>query len=268
MIAVVAVACGAGVPGVASASPLDPGGVIKIVKRAREAFNANQSGNWFGYGEGSLERGGKLFTSISATWKVPTARQHQRGAAADSATWLGIGGGCVDAGCLITDSTLIQTGTEQDVAASGKAHYSAWWEIVPLPAMTISQMSVRAGDKMRASIVQTLPEVWRITLSDLSRHQSFSTTVPYTSSYATAEWIEETPITIGSGGAGLASLPRLSETPFDNATVDGKPAALKPSEKIDLTNGSRVVGVPSSPDRTADGFGACAWTTRCPVPHS
>ena len=52
---------------------------------------------------------------------MPTATQHTAGQAEASSDWIGIGGGCVDAGCTVTDSTLIQTGTEQDVSATGAA---------------------------------------------------------------------------------------------------------------------------------------------------
>src|SRR3954447_16902385 len=94
-------------------------------------FNANQSTNWYGYNQGTLEQGNKLFNSVSGDWTVPTATQHTAGQAASSSTWIGIGGGCVDANCTVGDNTLIQTGTEQDVDKSGKASYSAWWELIP-----------------------------------------------------------------------------------------------------------------------------------------
>src|SRR3954466_10798974 len=83
--------------------------------------NANQSSNWFGYNQGTLEKGTTLFDSISGDWTVPTATQHRAGQAESSSDWIGIGGGCVDAGCAVTDATLIQTGTEQDVSATGAA---------------------------------------------------------------------------------------------------------------------------------------------------
>src|SRR5262249_22689333 len=78
-------------------------------------LNANESSNWFGYNQGSLEQGGTLFNSITGDWTVPTVTQHTAGQAENSSDWIGIGGGCVDTGCTVTDSTLIQTGTEQDV---------------------------------------------------------------------------------------------------------------------------------------------------------
>src|SRR5207245_1445125 len=100
-----------------------------------------------------------------------------------SSTWIGIGGGCVDQGCQITDSTLIQTGTEQDVDKSGKASYSAWWEIIPEPSTPISGMSIHAGDHMVASIVEdpNVPEMWTIKIKDVTDGDQFSTTTPYAS---------------------------------------------------------------------------------------
>src|SRR5579884_3289052 len=146
------------------------------------AVHANQSNNWSGYDQGSLEQGGtppKLFTSIGGHWTVPTATQHTAGQAEYSSDWIGIGGGCVDSACTVTDSTLIQTGTEQDVASNGTASYSAWWEIIPGPSLTITNMTVHPGDSMSASIDQVVPGVWTISISDATDGQSYSTTVPY-----------------------------------------------------------------------------------------
>src|ERR1700753_1290887 len=42
-------------------------------------LNANQSSNWFGYNQGTLEQGSKLFNSITGDWTVPTASQHTAG---------------------------------------------------------------------------------------------------------------------------------------------------------------------------------------------
>jgi hypothetical protein len=38
---------------------------------------------------------GTTFTSVSGEWTVPAATQHTKGQAEDSASWIGIGGGCV-----------------------------------------------------------------------------------------------------------------------------------------------------------------------------
>jgi hypothetical protein len=235
----------------------------------RPGLNTNTSNNWFGYQQGLLEQGTKVFNSISGDWTVPTATQHTAGQAEYSSDWIGIGGGCVDANCTVTDNTLIQDGTEQDVSATGQASYSAWWEIIPGPSMTIS-MTVAPGDHMHSSIAETVPDsnVWVITLKDVTRGETFTQTIPYTSTHATAEWIEETPLIIGTN-AGFAALPSLTTPAFDLATVNGAPASLKPSEEIQLVNSSGgVIGTPSSPDPDLDGFNACAWATSCSAPSS
>lgn len=245
----------------AATTPLSAHGQLIHVRA-----NTNQSSNWFGYNQGSLEQGGKLFTSITGDWTVPTVSQHTAGQGEDSSDWIGIGGGCVDSGCTVTDSTLIQTGTEQDVSG-GVASYSAWWELVPAPSISIS-MTVAAGDHMHASIAEVVADsdVWTITLQDVTRNESFATTVPYPSTHLSAEWIEETPLEIGTN-AGFAALPNLTSPVFDLATVNGAPANLQSSEQMQLIDSnSNVIGSPSAPDSDADGFNACTWATTCAAP--
>lgn len=259
LIAAVAMLALAGSGG-ATATP-GTHGLIKV------RVGTNESSNWFGYNLGSLERGGTLFNSITGDWTVPTITQHTPGQAEDSADWIGIGGGCVDTGCTVGDETLIQTGTEQDVDASGNASYSAWWEIIPVPEISIT-MTVGPGDHMHASIAEAIPDsnVWTVTLQDLTRGETFTQTVPYPSTHLTAEWIEETPLELGTD-AGFASLPNLSTPAFDNATVNGASANLSTSEEVDLIDSnSNVIGVPSAPDAEGDGFNACTWATTCAAP--
>jgi Peptidase A4 family len=247
-----------------SASALTAHGqLLRVAPRLRS--NTNTSGNWFGYNQGTLEQGGKLFNSISGQWTVPTATQHTAGQAEASSDWIGIGGGCIDAGCTATDSTLIQTGTEQDVSATGQASYDAWYELVPAPELVITSLTVHPGDRMSASVAEVVgnSNLWSVTLKDLTTGQSYSTTVPYSSSHATAEWIEETPLEIGTN-AGFAALPNLSQPAFGSATTNGQSAGLKTSEELDLTDSNgNVIGAPSAPNATADGFDACTWASTC-----
>lgn len=233
-------------------------------------FAANSSNNWFGYQQGVLEKNNTLFHSISGTWIVPKATQHTKGQAEHAADWIGIGGGCDDSKCTVTDNTLIQDGTEENVSKKGKARYSAWWEIIPEPSTSI-HMKVVPGDHMSSSIVETPKgsENWKITLRDVTRHETFTKTTAYASSYATAEWIEETPLVIGTS-PGLAALPNLTSPAFDNGTANGAPANLKSSERINLVNSNKkVIGAPSAPDPDRNGFNACTWAKSCKAPsHS
>ena len=181
-VALAAVAVGAGS---ASAAGLTAHGQLLHLAHGAK-LNANQSSNWFGYSQGTLEQGTKLFNSITGDWTVPAATQHTSGQAEASSDWIGIGGGCVDAGCTVTDSTLIQTGTEQDVDATGAPSYSAWWELVPAPSISISNMTVSPGDHMHASVAELVndADVWNITITDVTKNETFTTTVPYPSTHA------------------------------------------------------------------------------------
>jgi hypothetical protein len=179
--------------------------------------------NWSGYNIGAAypgEPAGVTFTVVSGEWPVPAAAQHKHGQAEHSATWVGIGGGCVTDNCQVTDNTLIQAGTEQDVSKGGRASYSAWWEIIPEPQTAVS-LPVRPGNKAKVSIAQTsTPGDWSIVIDNLTTGRKFSTSTPYASSMDTAEWIEETPLVIGTGGTGLAAMPDLGTVRFIRATLN------------------------------------------------
>jgi Peptidase A4 family len=224
----------------------------------------SQSSNWSGYNEGVLDTE-TLTSSISAQWVVPTATQHTPGQAEDSATWIGIGGGCLQSSCTATDNTLIQAGTEQDVSASGQATYDAWYEIIPVPEIA-STIAVNPGDVITCSISQLVPGIWTITLNDATDGQGFTQTVPYTSDESTAEWIEETPTEIGTSGTGLAALPNLTTVQFSKATVNGASAGLQADQALQLidSNGNPIA-TPSAPV-TGNGFNDCAWATTCAAP--
>src|SRR3954471_2701649 len=243
----------------ASATPAAHGQLLQV--RA----DTNQSTNWFGYNQGSLDLGGKQFNAITGDWIVPAPTQHSAGQNEYSSDWIGIGGGCVDANCTVGDSTLIQTGTEQDVDAAGNASYGAWWEIIPGPSIAITNMTIASGDHMHSSIAELVPgsNLWTIVLQDVTRNETFTETVPYSSTHLTAEWIEETPLLLGTN-AGFAALPNLTNPAFENARTNSANAKLTPNEKMLLTDSNgRVIGAPSNPDAQADGFAACTWASTC-----
>ena len=238
---------------------------VGVVRGAHVGFAMTQSSNWSGYNKGVLENG-TPFSSITGQWVVPTATQHVKGQDEYSSSWIGIGGGCLDTSCLATDSTLIQTGTEQDVAADGSASYSTWYELIPAPSIN-TPLAVKPGDVVAAAITSTVPGVWSISLTNKTTNQSWSTTVPYSSTESTAEWIEETPLLIGTDGTGLSALPNLGTVTFSGATVNGQNAALNPAEAMQLVDSNgNPIATPSAPNSTLDGFNDCTWATSCGAP--
>lgn len=244
---------------------LHPG--VRILHLAGPHYATTESSNWSGYDLGLLAQA-KIFTAISAQWTVPTATAHMKGQAEDSATWIGIGGGCVDSGCAATDATLVQAGTDQDVDAAGHGSYQSWWEIIPLPEVT-APLAVAPGNRITVSLSEPTLGEWIISMRNDTTHRSFQTTVPYTSDYSSAELIEETPLEVGASSA-MLPLPNLGHVQFSDATVNGKAADLVTSEEMELvggSNGTTVLARPSSPDPSRTSFYDCSYATTCAAPR-
>lgn len=157
--------CGLTVVGIAAPGGATPAGaagaashgVIHVVHVAGGQAGTKQSNNWSGYNIGASYPGEPTRvtnTAVVGKWTVLAATQHTRGRAGHSATWVGIGGGCVTGNCSVTDSTLIQAGTGQDVSKAGKASHGAWWEIIPEPQTKVT-LPVSAGDKIKVSVSET-----------------------------------------------------------------------------------------------------------------
>ena len=238
-----------------------------VSARTIAVVSANQSFNWAGYVQGALEKN-TTFHSISAAWIVPTATPHRAGEAEYSSSWIGIGGGCVDAACSITDDTLIQAGIGHDIDAAGKADYYAWWETIPAPLVRTT-LPVRPGDRVAVKISEDrLAEIWTIEIANRSTGASFTITLPYPSSYATAEWVIETPVVItDTGGIQVGPMPDLTGVHFDHARVNGASAAFVASERMDLVDFDlTLIATPSLPDHQGDGFNDCTYAATCPAP--
>jgi len=125
---------------------------------------------------------------------------------------------------------------------------------------------------MRVSISEDTPgsNVWTFDVRDTTTGESFTLTVPYSSTHATAEWIEETPVVIDDGGnVTIGPLPRLSVVRFNKGTTNGSPAGLVKSEAIQLvdTDGT-ALATPSKPDPSQDGFRDCTYAAHCKAPRN
>ena len=192
------------------------------------------SSNWSGYAVTSGP-----YTSITGRWTVPTVAPSSK--ATYSSSWVGIDG--------FNSSTLIQTGTDQ-VYASGAAHYSAWWEIVPSAGAIYTSMTVHPGDEMSATIAKNATGgTWTITLIDTTSGETFSTTQSYSGTGSSAEWIQEAP-TVGTK---VASLAHYSPTTF-HGTVNGENPRLVPSNGGTMVQNGVRVSTPSAPDSRSGSF--------------
>jgi len=203
------------------------------------------SSNWSGY----AITGGP-FTRVTAKWRVPSVSATSR--ASYSAAWVGIDG--------FNDANLIQTGTEQDYY-SGRAHYYAWWEILPAAETPINSVPVHPGDVMTASISHGAGSSWTITISDTTDAHSYTTHQSYSAPLSSAEWIQEAP-TVGSQTGTLAHYKAFA---FDPGTANGvSPHFVSASSGV-LIQAGRQVSTPSAPDNEADGF-SIAYGASTPAP--
>jgi hypothetical protein len=188
--------------------------------------------NWGGYAVASdFNNPQPVVTGVSGAWVVPEVAISQNDTF--SAAWIGIGG------TFGTD--LIQAGTEQD-CINGVAHYSAWFELLPDYAITITTMNISPGDKINACIGLSDPNlnVWTISLIDLTNGESFSQDFEYSSSRLSVEWVIERPVVNNV----LSQLADFGTLTFSNCTaaLNGKSDNLKafPSTKILLSNRQKI----------------------------
>jgi len=205
------------------------------------------SSNWAGYAVA-----GGPYSSAGARWTVPAVGASYRGSY--SALWVGIDG--------FTSSALIQAGTEADYF-NGATHYSAWWEILPAPAVTIRTLSVRPGDRMSVTITRVSSGRWRIVVKD-ARSGSYATTRAYSGSASSAEWIEEAPIV----GGRTTLLAAHSTVVFDHASLDGRNPGLVSLDAGAMIRRGFLADTPSAPDADADGFALAEQATSPPRPRS
>jgi hypothetical protein len=206
------------------------------------ATGGYHSTNWSGY----VATAGN-YTAVSGSWIVPKAAGNGTTTTAES-SWVGIGG--------VFAGDLIQTGTANTVAADGSVQTDAWYELLPNVALDIPSLAVSPGDSISASVSETSPGQWLITITDNKTGQSFSTTVSYVSSHSSAEWVEEDPSYAGGSQVPFANFGTVS---FTNGSATAGGAAMNVSaansKPITMVDGSnQPIATPSVLDAAGSGF--------------
>jgi hypothetical protein len=196
--------------------------------------NASYSTNWSGYAET-----GSGYTSATASWTVPSVSATS--SSTYSSAWVGIDGD--------GNSDLIQTGTESDYV-NGRSEYSAWWEILPDYSVTISGLTVKAGDSVTASVAKSSGTSWVISLKDNTTGKSWSSTKTYSGPGQSAEFVQEAPTVSGSQSA----VAHFSTFSFSDLEVDNASPGLASSEKIILRQHGVDYSTPSDPNSSGNGF--------------
>lgn len=268
----------AGAAAVATAAPTIVHAARLPVQTARSdrpgAHNTWSASNWSGYAETGN------FTGVSGTWTVPSVASSST--STYSSAWIGVDG--------FNDSSLIQTGTEEDYY-SGAAHYDAWWEILSASETEISPTAypVALGDRMSASIWETSARsgrghhrsghVWDVVIKDTSKGWTFTTAQAYTGAGSSAEWIMEAP----EVGGKIATLAHYTFSPpagtgdFDGAGTltsivsSGTPTYTGAALNYTNDSGTMVqsgapVSTPGDPDTALTAFNAAYGSTLSSTP--
>jgi hypothetical protein len=207
------------------------------------------SSNWSGIAVTS----GATFTSVSATWKVPTVKVTPGNRYA--ADWVGIGGYSTGS------EDLIQAGTQGQIVG-GSISYYAWTEVLPEPESQITGLAIHPGDTMSVSLTGPSPS-WTIVVRDSTTGKSKTVDVNYVSSGTSAEWIHEAP-TVGGSQSRLAT---TSNVVFTNGLANGGVigAAGNTVHRIQLVGPTDAT--PSTLDATKNGF-TVADGSKAPEPPS
>jgi Peptidase A4 family len=207
---------------------------------AAKGFAVVSSGNWSGFAAH-----GTQFTSVSATWSVPSLNCAVSPDGSQVGQWVGLDG--------YGTTTVEQTGTAAG-CSGGVPTYWAWYEMYPLAPVTLA--GVGPGDAITASVAYhpALKE-WRLILTDLTNGGHSTETLPCPSGSvcrnASAETISETP----GGGPPTVTMPNYAQIAFDhNSLLDSAGVRGDYSttawltdrvNEVDVNNGDNRMQTPS-----------------------
>jgi hypothetical protein len=196
---------------------------------------------------------GQTFTSVSASWTVPTVTC-QPGETAWAAQWPGIG----------DVTTVQQDGTETD-CENGTPVYWAWYEMYGdaavnsgyAQALSSTTYPVSAGDVMTGS-VSLSGTTWLLSLADATANWNFSiqfSSPPGGLSQGSAEWMVEDP---DGCTPQCQTLAQYSPVQFTSATAtengQGGPISAFAATTLQIEQNSTLLSAPAALDATGDGF--------------
>lgn len=206
------------------------------------ASTTGASYNWAGYVDGGGE-----YTAVSATWVVPESRYPagSTGEIAADAAWVGIGG--------VHTKDLIQAGTQALVDSTGATRYQAWYETLPQVAQPVD-LAVGPGDSVSVAVTYLGQDLWHISFVNNSTGERLSLTIPYRSSFSSAEWIQEAPSLALARGRAAMPLSDFGRINFTNASVveDGQTKTLLASGAQPLRMQNRLGDTLAAPSVVSD----------------
>jgi len=236
---------------------------------------AGHSDNWSGFVITDVQYT-KLPILAEAGWTVPTvtyATYPSISGPEGSSTWVGIGGWNNDV--TGSDPTLIQAGTEQDVASSSSpATYYAWYELLPAAQIRLgifnsnlpnnnqcaasgplASCPVQPGDSVGVLInclnvggnTCTSPGTmneWEIEIQNSTQGWFYSVIVNYASSQATVEWIHEATSSCSTLPPCIEPLPAYTPVTFTYAEVGSPTGGTAPILNLSIASNGVILSDP------------------------
>ncbi|MGH8987976.1 MAG: G1 family glutamic endopeptidase [Acidimicrobiales bacterium] len=242
LLAVLAVSVVAG-SAVATTGPRHTGSLLATTHTLGNGLPppATDNPSWSGEVAWASKNGVSGFDQVTGAWVQPVVASSSSVEYAD--TWVGVDG---------YDGKLLQTGTTASTR-DGTVSYEAWfvaWNGTP-SGMTIIDEPVAAGDHLQVSINRNASGAWSVNLGDVTEDWTWSTTVTYAATGATAEWIEEAPGT-WSTPAHYQTLADYGSATFTTVRADG--AAPATVTTFDIAEDGAVVSYPSTYDASENSF--------------
>ncbi len=138
---------------------------------------ASTSFNWAGY---ATFKDGTRFTDVKGSWTQPIATCTDQEAYASF--WIGIDG--------YNSNTVEQIGTDAD-CIGGSPKYWAWYEMYPKFPVSLG-LKISSGDLLTAEVASSSGHAYRLSITDTTSGESFTTTQTSESAMRTsAEWVVE-----------------------------------------------------------------------------
>lgn len=167
---------------------------------------AATSSNWCGY---TFPQG--QITGVRAQWTEPVISAHVPGAYL--VTWVGVGGWGK------SHNNIVQIGTRAAVRG-GQVVHDVWYETLP-PNRWYTLGTIAAGDSVAAWVLLRPGSTrqWDLSLVDLTTHQTFQTSVTFSSQRVYADFIVEDPDATSNNGPPYYPFPVFTPITINNAAV-------------------------------------------------
>jgi hypothetical protein len=218
-----------------------PGGLMKrptgaLARSHGKSFQA-QSTNWSGY---AVTGASGAFSSVSASWREPTASCSGRGAKY-AAFWVGLDG--------YNSSSVEQTGTDSDCSGSTPDYYG-WYEMYPAaPVYFTNPMS--PGDSITASVTFSGTRTYTLVLKDTTKGWTQTITKNQSGlARSSAEVITEAP----SSSSGVLPLANFGTVNYTGSADNGSSMGTQGPTAIVMINNSGADKDSTSAISSSGGF--------------